>query len=310
MRTPVIHAGFGHSGTSSLQENFFAQRSDLHYCGVPYSELGGIFSSIKYTDDTAFDLNGIKEHVERLIFSKCPEHARIIASDETFTEQPEIYYTPAMVPLGVIAHRLHAMLPNSLVLFTLRSQFRYVVSLYLNLKRNYANINKRPIESFDEWFDGQFTQERNLFLRNLDYSTAIRVYASVFGRDALRVLPLELITLSGPKAYLKKLGTLLDIPVDDGDTERFLNVKNRRATLLESEVLNLWPNPAFRRFWQNFRRAAGVRATNVALANSPAVELELSSEQREKIIAVCGRGNTWIQKEFGVPLDVFQYPGD
>jgi hypothetical protein len=48
---PIIHPGFAHSGTTSLQENIFSQRRDLLYCGIPYGELGGLFSWIKYQED-------------------------------------------------------------------------------------------------------------------------------------------------------------------------------------------------------------------------------------------------------------------
>jgi hypothetical protein len=303
----IIHPGFGHSGTTSLQDNVFSQRSDLLYRGVPYNELGGIYSAIKYRDEQTYDSTWVYAEMQRLGFGDATSERVLVLSDETFIEQPEIYYTPAMMPVSVIAQRLRELVPDSVILFTLRNQFDYVVSCYFNLKRNYAVLNSRPIESFEEWFDGQFSQDRNLFLRNLDYSRAIAVYAQIFGAESIRVLPIEIAPRHGVRTYLKTLGEQLQIAVDEADVERFSKVRNRRANEFEDDILNLWPDRRFREFWRNLERIVG-RDALAPIGRAPAITITLTEQQRENIANRCAKGNRWIESEFGCTLREFGYP--
>jgi hypothetical protein len=303
----IIHPGFGHSGTTSLQDNVFSQRGDLLYRRVPYNELGGIYSAIKYQDEQTYDSTWVYAEMQRLGFGEATPERVLVLSDETFIEQPEIYYTPTMMPVSVIARRLQEFVSHSVILFTLRNQFDYVVSCYFNLKRNYALLNGRPIESFEEWFDGQFSQDRNLFLRNLDYSRAITVYAQTFGAESIRVLPIEIAPRDGARAYLQMLGEQLQITIDEADVERFSKVRNRRANEFEDDILNLWPDRRFREFWGNLERIVG-RDALAPIGREPATTITLTEQQREKIANRCAKGNRWIESTFGCTLRQFGYP--
>jgi hypothetical protein len=68
----LIHVGFAHSGTTSLQENFFARRPDIFYC-TSVGDFGGIFSYIKYEEDAA--------RADRALEHFCKKH--IWAQDRT-----------------------------------------------------------------------------------------------------------------------------------------------------------------------------------------------------------------------------------
>jgi hypothetical protein len=238
---PVIHVGFAHSGTTSLQETLFSRRRDIFYAGVPYSDLGGLFSWIKYLDPERYDHAAAERHCRELIFDRMRRNQRLVISDETLVEQPEIYYTPAMMPLGVIAERLRALFGECMILFTVRCQFRYVISMYKVLRRNYADLANREIESFEDWFAGNQTQVSNLYLRNLDYAPAIRIYQRVFGREAVRVLPLEIASFYGPRPYLARLGELLDLSISPQDLAGYgpRNVSTGRDVSLDSAQIRL-----------------------------------------------------------------------
>lgn len=219
---PIIHVGFGHSGTTSLQENIFAKRADVFYAGVPYRELGGIFSSIKYLDPEAFGRSATERLCRELIVKKIKPGQRLVLSDETFVDQPAIYYTPPMMPVRTIAERLRAQFGPAVILFTLRNQFRYVISTYRVLKRNYCRLAGRTIEPFDVWFAGNQTQMRNLFLRNLDPSHAIRAYQAVFGARAVRVLPLEIVLKEGTFEYLRRVNEITGLTISQAEVEGYV----------------------------------------------------------------------------------------
>ena len=64
----IIHVGFAHSGTTSLQQNLFLRRSEFLYCGLPYGEIGGIFSELgdrKFQDDTLAFIRAIGSFARR-----------------------------------------------------------------------------------------------------------------------------------------------------------------------------------------------------------------------------------------------------
>lgn len=161
---------------------------------------------------------------------------RLIVSDETLIEQPEVYYTAAMMPIRTIAERLHALFGKGIVLFTLRNQMQYVISNYRVLKKNYASLAGRTIEPFDAWFAGNHTQVRNLFMRNLDPSHAIKIYQGIFGAEAIQVLPLELLIMEGTKAYLDRLSQITGIEIS-GEVERYIprNVSHDHDIVLNEE---------------------------------------------------------------------------
>jgi hypothetical protein len=304
----IIHPGFGHSATTSLQRQLFSRRPDLFYCGNPYGVLGGIFSWIKFQDSHEFVADAVRRLCETHIFSKLQPRQRIVVSDESFIEQTEVYFTPIMMPLSMIAERLHALFPDALVLFTIRNQYDCVVSMYLNLKRNFAKLNQRPIEDFDRWFAGQTSQVHNLYLRNLNYAKAIAVYASRFGRESVFVLPLELIKHEGSAAYLQRLGRYLAMPMADEDEGAFTTIVNQRLTTLEDDVASLSSNSQFWGFFTKLEERVGSEALKRHLRNAPPVEIKLSKDQVAYITKSAREGNAWIENEFGLPLRDYGYP--
>ena len=222
LRPPILHVGLGHSGTKSLQRNIFSRRSDLFYAGIPFGELGGIFSSIKYQEPEQYDHVATAALCEKLIFNKMLSHQRLVISDETLVDQPAIYYTPWMMPVRMIAERLRILFGPCTVLFTFRNQYRYVISNYLVLKSNSIALANRTIEPFDAWFSGNQTQVQNLFLRNLDPSHVIKVYQSVFGAEAVHVLPLELLVEQGTKTYLNRLCQMTGLEFSRAEAQNYL----------------------------------------------------------------------------------------
>jgi hypothetical protein len=242
----VIHVGFGHSGTTSLQQNIFSKRSDLFYAGVPYGSVGAIFSPVKYLEPERYDHILMARLCDKLIFRKMSRSQGLIISDETLVDQPAIYYTPSMMPIKMIAERLHRLFGQCLVLLTLRNQYQYVLSNYSVLKTNYASLANRQIEPFDTWFRGNRTQVRNLFLRNLDPSYVIKAYQSVFGADAVHVLPLELLSQHGARAYLDRLGQIIGREFSSVEVENYVahNVSTPNDLILSDEQRTIIHNAA------------------------------------------------------------------
>ena len=143
----ILHVGFGHSGTTSLQENLFSKRDNLFYCGLPYHHFGGIFSAIKYADELDYKEAEIENLCDQYIWSKRNIGQRVVVSDETLTEQTTVYYTPRHMPHEIVACRLKRLFPDSTVLFTIRNQFDYIQANYFKdvLTGTYETYNGKPL---------------------------------------------------------------------------------------------------------------------------------------------------------------------
>src|SRR5258708_27187515 len=131
--TVFIHVGFGNTGTTSLQQNFFAVRDDIFFVGEPYGERGGIFTAIKSKEDFKFSGSYFMGLCEDLIWKKHAERP-IVISDETFCDTPLLYCGSYMMPRDIIARRLHEFFPSAKIIFTIRDQRHYAMSAYSNFK--------------------------------------------------------------------------------------------------------------------------------------------------------------------------------
>lgn len=303
----LIHVGFCHSGTTSLQENFFARRPDIFYRSS-FGDCGGIFSYIKYEDEGALTERTLQQLCKQHIYAEIRPHQRLVLSDETLVEQPEIYYTPQKMPISLIAQRMKRLFPNANILFTTRNQFDYVASCYLNLKRNYAHLANRSIEDFDAWFAGNLTQIANLYLRNLDYSRAVTAFQSLFGRMAVAVLPLELLELEGAAAYLRKISELLSIEITAEDLENFRPIRNRRMSGLEDALLTHWHDPAYRNLYDALVVAMGPARLRDLLDAAEPARIVLDEQQTAQIRQRCANGNLYLEREFALDLSGLGYP--
>src|ERR1700733_4287318 len=278
----LIHVGFAHSGTTSLQENFFARRPDIFYC-TSVGDFGGIFSYIKYEEDAARADRALEHFCKKHIWAKIGPRQRLVLSDETFVEQPEIYYTPQKMPTSLIAQRLRRLFPNARILFTTRNQFDYVASCYFNLQRNYAHLSTRSIEDFNTWFAGNNTQIANIFLRILDYSRAVIAFERILGPAAVTVLPLESLELEGAPSYLRKVAEQLNIEITDEDLENFRPIRNRRISALEDALLAQWHDPVYRNLYDALAIAIGPTRLQDFLDAAEPARIVLSEQQNELI---------------------------
>ena len=147
MVTTFIHVGFMNSGTTSLQRNFFSQRPEFFFVGQPYNERGGIFTNIKSVEDHQFDNPWISGLCEEQIYTLHKGRSIVISDEALCGDTPQIYFPPFMVSRDHIALRLRRFFPNAKIIFTIREQRRYVTSMYLNLKRNSAFLDRHLLTS-------------------------------------------------------------------------------------------------------------------------------------------------------------------
>lgn len=302
----LLHVGFGHAATTSLQLNFFSQRDDLFYAGVPYAEAGRFFSYLKYLGDWELDAAELMAFCRDTVYGNPNrQHRPIVISDETFTDTSEVYFVPRHVPGDLLAARLKRFFPTAKVVFTIRDQLEYVLSLYFNLKRNYAFLAGAPIPPFEEWWEGMKSQVRCLYLANLDYSSLIGVYEKAFGRNRILIMPLEQLKASGPKAYLQRLCSFFGLPLDEKDVERFRQARNTRMTVAQERLADLLANrPADDRA----RRAVNDEPVASLMADATPATLKLDEAIAGEIRDRVSAGNRRLAETYGLPLAELGYP--
>src|SRR5215216_279574 len=228
-REIFIHVGFCNTGTTSLQVSFFGKRDEIFFVGEPYNERGGIFTRIRSLEDFKFDRNDTKDWCEQQIFR--PGAGRtIVISDEALCDTAQIFFAPFVLPRDIIAKRLAEFFPKAKIIFTIREQTRYVASMYLKLQQNAAFMDRCAMPPFARWFAGMMSQLRCHYLQNINFMESIAMYAVIFGRENICVLPLEMLVMDGARAYLQKLCDFMQLDLTDAHIANFLEPQNTRMS--------------------------------------------------------------------------------
>jgi len=308
MGPPVfIHVGFANTGTTSLQRNFFAVRDDVFFVGEPYGDCGGIFTAIKSVEDYRLDAAFLGTLCRDLIHDQ-RDGRKIVISDEAFCDTPELYFTPYTMPRDAIALRLHRFFPSAKIIFTVRDQRRYAASMYLNLKRNAAFFDRMPMPPVSDWLAGTLSPMRAQYLQNLNFSEIINLYAAIFGRENICVLPLEMLEADGTGAYLGKLCRFMDICLTEADLQSYVQIRNRRMAARRELVAELLHDDRFSRFFSDLTDDIGRERLDAFLDSGPLAEVELSAIDEEQIRRRIGTGNWLLARQFDLPLARYGYP--
>lgn len=311
MERIIIHPGFNHSGTKLLQ-NYLKEQKEIHFCNpISDKNLGGIFSYIKFLENNQYDLANQKKLKNELIFSKNNKKI-LVVSDESLVDQTEVYYAPRHLPTDIIGERLKELFGNATILFTIRNQFDYVKSVYFNLKKNYALLSKRRIESFSEWFKGQDEQISPIFLRNLDYYRSIEIYSKIFGIENIKILPLEWLTSKNSIKkfeYLSQFKNIFNLKIDN-ESKLYENIVNERLTRFENLLINYLPLSFLPYIGLHADQSSREKFKRIAkkLKLDKKIDFELNHEQKARIITLVGKSNNNIENIYGVDLKNFGYP--
>ena len=301
-----IHVGFANTGTTSLQNNFFARRDDIFLAGEPYGERGGLFTAIKSIEDFQLDRNLLEEECRALVYAKAKGRP-IVISDENLCDTPELYFGPYVVPRDTIALRLKHFFPAAKVIFTIRDQRQYAVSAYFNLKRNAAFFDGMPTAPFATWLAAMLSRERSHFMQNLNFHDLINLYCTLFGRENVCVLPLEMLAADGADAYLGRLCDFLGLPSSSDDVEHYQQIHNQRMSQRREMIAELLPDSRFSRFYAELVDHLSPSELDAFLNSGPRATVELRADDEERIRQRVGLGNWLLAKEFGLDLVRYGY---
>jgi hypothetical protein len=212
------------------------------------------------------------------------------------------------MPRDTIALRLHQLFRSAKIIFTIRDQRRYAESMYLNLKRNAAFFDRMSVAPFSEWLSGALSLWRAHYLQNLDFFECISLYARIFGRENICVIPLEMAVGEGARAYLGRLCTFMGLELREADVINFQPVRNRRMSVQQALAAELLEDERFHRFYADLCEALGAERLTGLLGEGPRCTVAMCSADERKIRERVEIGNRLLAREFRLELERYGYP--
>jgi hypothetical protein len=262
---------------------------------------------LKNIEDFNLDAGTIQRLCDELIHEKSGGRP-IVVSDETLTETPQLHFAPYTMPRDTIALRLHRLFPAAKIVFTIRDQRRYAESMYLNLKRNAAYFDRMPTRPFSEWLDGALRLLRSNYLQNLNFLECIGIYAGIFGRENICVMPLEMAVDEGVPTYLGRLCAFMGLEFQDADVANYLPIHNRRMSVHQELVAELLEDDRFGVLYAEIAKTMGSERLAALLDDAPRSAFAMPAADEAKICQRVGISNWLLAREFGLDLARYGYP--
>lgn len=195
----IVHVGLHKTGTTFCQRQLFPKISGAVFAHE-IAETHALFLTPEIGDpvDIAAAAS-IREAVERA----ADKDQALIVSDEALGGRP----FHQKFTRGVVAERIKASFPNAKILLTIREQRALIGSLYGQyLRYGYCS-------SLDAFLTSA-TRNANiapvLDVDFYDYHRAARFYGSIFGPDAVAIVPMEVL-LARPDALVGRLAELVGV---------------------------------------------------------------------------------------------------
>lgn len=203
----LIHVGVPKSATTSLQFGAFPNHPDIRYLGKPFYDEGfgyeGSVAAAEFTDslwkqdELEFDYDLARRRFEKGIRPRLGDGRLAVLSEEGLTQ--------ASAADRVLTARRLAELCRGVecsVLVTIREQRRALFSGHQWI------YSRRLTElGFEDWvrWCRSYSSYHGCFndfpLRQYRYAGLARTYADLFGRDRVKVLPMELLAKRPTEFY-------------------------------------------------------------------------------------------------------------
>lgn len=302
-RRVLLHVGFSKTASTSLQRNVFSRLETIYNVGKPYQnrDIQDVFRHVTFSSVLRYDPLRLRTYILDVLQRVEKKHKCILVSNEGFT------YARHNDP-SVISRRLEEIFGGAQVLFLIREQVSWAVSLYLDdLRRSPPGTS---VGTLGQWFVSEERKHGANVFSMADFAPVIRYYAELFGRENTHVLPFDYL-YSAPDRFSVELGTLLNV---DSRT-----VVNNLAGGIQQNM-----RPSLGLYWVSLGRnllvpylirsmAARVVPNQLTtflvklVSQGPRVNIRIPRFYAEKLQAQCREGNRWIAKEFNLDLSNLGY---
>ena len=304
MPRTVIHIGANKTGTTTLQCWLFTKSTDLVYLGedcADYENCRDTLNSLVSDDDIHFCYKAARELFKKFI-SSAGEKTLLYSNEDLMASR---------VPIQC-AQRLREFLPEAEILVVLRNQLTAIPSWYANHGAYLKMVPRRywrRYVSFDDWMDYCTAFIKYSPLDSFFYHRILNLYASLFGKQKMRILFYEDF-VNDQEKFFNDLCSILRTQKDEalkllrGKRERRSITKRefryhqvRSLVLRDVSFRHRLPfEAALRRMWWNF------------LEGGAPADGFMSDYWRNKIVELYKEDNTKLATEYCLPLKEYGYP--
>lgn len=324
-RLPVIHVGMPKTATKTLQMCLFARHSEVEFLGTYTgkktrfsqcrdAQIEQLINQLLWKYPARPDLPLCRDIYRRAVAPALGQGLAPVWSWESLIEN---HYEVQKYR----AENLRAVFGDCRIIVTIRHPVKLVESLYLQLlKRDNLGARYRlgkqavykPIES---WITGQWGQEGHAPNVHLEYAQGIKLYADIFGADRVGVFLFEQL-IKEPEAYYRSLCQFIGINADEAlqhvlgenENQRWTETQLKRLRTVSSSWLEglrfRFSSRKQRRQMLGLLPDGSIPETDL----SPSAKEELPEEWRKRIFEKTRVGNQHLMKQWGVPLDQYNYP--
>jgi len=286
-----IHPGFVKTATSSLQVQVFSNHPDIAYLGMPAKsrDMAWAIRHICHADSVYYRNERVKEIFD-VSLKSVPAGKTVILSHENLA----LYESKDK---GMLAQRLHELLPDSKVFFTLRRQEEILASWYLQKLSKYIRGNN--FISFDRWLRLKMKARHRSILDDLDFFRIIDFYAGLFGQENIRIFLFEELRENSSR-FAANMSDFLG--VDAARFEGLLKMDRQNPTISRDYI----------KFWQRWGpwlpyRLAQKLALRMDNSKGCPAKVEIGGRARKLVRTLCAESNRKLEEVYGVPLRSFGY---
>lgn len=290
-RAVAIHPGFVKTATSTLQRHVFPNHADIAYLGLPgpTPELEWAVRHLCQADSVHYERARI-EAAFAAALAAAPAGRVAVISYENFA----LYESKDK---GLVAQRLKELFPEARLLFTIRRQEDLVVSWYFTKLR--VRIKRKAFIPFEEWYWSEGRESHQSIHDDLRYGRTIGLYAELFGRENVHVVPFELLKQS---AAGFAAGCAQAIGVDAGRFEELLAGKRENASMSQR----------YFDFWRRFghflpRKLVRKWSRSMAMHEGSTARVALPAAVRADIGKLVAEDNRSLAAMFGLDLEKLGY---
>lgn len=290
-RRIALHPGFVKTATSTLQRHVFPHHPEIAFLGLPAptAELEWAIRHLCQADSTHYE----RERVAALFAAAAeaaPADRLVLVSYENFA----LYESKDK---GLVAERLAELFGGARVLFTIRRQEELVTSWYLTKLR--TRIKRKAFVPFEEWYWWERREPHLSILDDLRYARTVEVYVRLFGREAVHLVPFELLRRE-PAGFARACALALGV-----DPAPF-------ARLLEGRRENASMSQAYFDFWRRFghllpRRLVRNWARRMPMHAGPSARIVLPETVRADIARLVAEDNRRLAALSGLDLAALGY---
>ncbi len=185
-KTRYIHIGYPKTGSTTLQNDFFAKHPEILHLGIPSPLSREVWNTIQvdvlYKDSLKYSPSHVKEALTPYLESADSDDKRTCVgiSHEGLCMGGGLH-----VDRALIARRCQDVFGETKIIVIIRNQFDFLASMYQE------RIKAGCYFSFNAFLIGQYWTLYTSLFNTIDYYDMYRCYTALFGKEQVKVILFE-----------------------------------------------------------------------------------------------------------------------